>query len=273
MVLQTPRRRHRGIQWMGVGLSVLFLGSLIVAVLSVRHLQGSIPGSDSILSLAVIHQGFLVGTTGGVLASPDGRTWLPATNIPREPVGVASDGTTSYVLAGGVLKSTGDLHAFTTLATGVTGTVMAPGPSGSVDVVAGRTVERILGPAALPPLARVPLSPVFAVAVDGGSADSVLVAGIAGLWRTDDAGATWQRLLGTPTQAVLIDPANSQRILLGTPGGMLESLNGGLSWRQTELRSDIHGLSWGRGKFFAVTTERVVYGSNDGATGWRAFTG
>ena len=26
------------------------------------------------------------------------------------------------------------------------------------------------------------------------------------------------------------------------------------------------------GKFFAVTTERLVYGSNDGTSGWTAFT-
>jgi hypothetical protein len=53
---------------------------------------------------------------------------------------------------------------------------------------------------------------------------------------------------------------------------MLESVDGGLSWRQTQLRKDVHGLSWENGKFFAVTTERIVYGSNDGATGWTALT-
>ena len=115
-----PRRRHRGIQWVGVGVSILFLGALILALLSTRRIQGSIPGSDSMLSLAAIRQGFLVGTAGGLLESPDGRTWLAATNIPREPVSVASDGTTSYVLAGGILKSTKDLRIFGTVATGVT---------------------------------------------------------------------------------------------------------------------------------------------------------
>ena len=99
-----PRRRHRGIQFVGVGVSVLFLGALVLVLLSNSRVQGSIPGSDSILSLAAIHQGFLVGTAAGVLQSPDGKTWLAATNIPREPVAVASDGTTSYVLAGGTPK-------------------------------------------------------------------------------------------------------------------------------------------------------------------------
>src|SRR2546421_59398 len=184
-----PRRRHRGIQFVGIGVGVLFLGALVVVLLSSGRVQGSIPGSDSILSLAAIPRGFLVGTAGGVLQSPDGRTWLAATNIPREPVSVASDGTTSYVLAGGTLKSTRDMRTF-----------------------------------------------------------------------------------GTPSQAVLVDPSSPQRILLGTPGGLLVSENGGLQWHQTEMRKDVHGLSQEGGRFFAVTTERLVYGSNDGTSGWTAFT-
>ena len=78
--------------------------------------------------------------------------------------------------------------------------------------------------------------------------------------------------LRTPSQAVLVDPANPQRILLGTPGGVLVSGNGGLQWHQSEMRKDVHGLSQENGKFFAVTTERIVYGSNDGTNGWTALT-
>ncbi|TMK53277.1 MAG: hypothetical protein E6G66_02480 [Actinobacteria bacterium] len=268
------RRRHRGIQYVGVGVSVLFLGALVLVLLSNGRVQGSIPGSDSILSLAAIHRGFLVGTAGGVLESPDGKTWLAATNIPREPVFVASDGTTSFVLAGGTLKSTRDLRIFGTLATGVTGTVIAPGLDGTLYVAAGRSIDRVASPGGtpLPPLPAAPAPGVFSMAVVGDRPDSVLVGAIGGLWRTDDAGRTWQRILGTPSQAVLVDPSNPQRILLGTPGGVLVSGNGGLQWRQTEMRKDVHGLSQENGKFFAVTTERVVYGSNDGTTGWTALT-
>jgi photosystem II stability/assembly factor-like uncharacterized protein len=112
----------------------------------------------------------------------------------------------------------------------------------------------------------------LAMAVVGDRPGSVLVGAIGGVWRTDDAGATWQRILGTPTQAVLVDPSNPERILLGSPAGVLVSVNGGLQWRQTEMRKDVHGLSAENGKFFAVTTERVVYGSNDGVTRWTAAT-
>jgi hypothetical protein len=265
-------RRHRGIQWVGVGVGVLFLGGLVLALLSTRQRQGSIPGSDSILSLAAIHPGLLVGTAGGVHESPDGRTWVPATNIPREPVSVASDGTTSYVLAGGVLKATRDLRAFGTVATGVTGSVIAPGPGGTVYVAAGGSIARIRPDGArLPALPGSPASQVLGMAVDGDKPGSVLIGGIGGLWRTDDAGAHWQRILGTPTQAVLVDPGDPGRILLGTPGGVLVSVNGGLQWSFTQLRKDVHGLSAEGGRFFAVTTERVVYGSRDGVTGWTAF--
>jgi hypothetical protein len=38
------------------------------------------------------------------------------------------------------------------------------------------------------------------------------------------------------------------------------------------MRKDVHGLSAENGKFFAVTTERIVYGSNDGVTSWTALT-
>jgi hypothetical protein len=53
---------------------------------------------------------------------------------------------------------------------------------------------------------------------------------------------------------------------------VLESVNGGLQWHQTRMRNDVHGLSQARGRFFVVTRERLVYGSDDGVTGWTAFT-
>src|SRR5260370_22568077 len=95
-----PRRRHRGIQFVGVGVSVLFLGALVLVILSSGRVQGSVPGSDSILSLAAIPQGFLVGTAGGVLQSPDGKTWLAAPHLPSEPASLPAGRPPSYLLAG-----------------------------------------------------------------------------------------------------------------------------------------------------------------------------
>src|SRR5205085_2485853 len=172
--------------------------------LSAGRVQGTIPGSDSILSLAALDRGFLVGTNGGVLESSDATTWLAATNIPREPVFVASDGTTAYVHAGQMLKDSSDLRTFATVATGVTGTVVAPGPDRgapqeseaskmSVYVLAGRSIERVAsrGAAALSPLPAPAAPGVFALAVVPGRPGSVLVGTVGGLWRTDDAGVTW----------------------------------------------------------------------------------
>jgi len=267
-------RRHRGIQWAGVIVAVAFLGGLVLALLSTRTIRGSISGSDSILSLAAIHPGFLVGLAQGVDESRDGVTWLPAVNIPREPVQVGSDGVTSFVLAGGTLKATRDLTSFQVVASGVSGTVIAAGGAGATQtlyVLDGSSVDRVVTDGSrLPPVPGAPVGEPLCMAVVRDSPLSLLVGGVPGLWRTDDAGATWQRILGTPAQAVLVDPDNPERILLGTPGGVLLSTNGGLQWRFTALRKDVHGLSAENGKFFAVTTERVVYGSDDGDTGWRA---
>lgn len=267
-------RRHRAIQWAGVIVSVAFLGGLVLALLSTRSISGSIPGSDSILSLAAIHQGFLVGLAQGVDESRDGVTWLPAVNVPKEPVQVVSDGVTSFVLAGGTLKATRDLTSFRTVASGVSGTVIAAGGAGATQTVYllnGGSVDRVVADGTrLAPMPGPPVGEPLCMAVVQDNPLSLLVGGVPGLWRTDAAGVTWQRILGTPAQAVLVDPDNPQRVLLGTPGGVLVSNNGGLQWRFTALRRDVHGLSAENGKFFAVTTERVVYGSDDGDTGWRA---
>ncbi|HMC08622.1 MAG TPA: hypothetical protein VKL22_04820, partial [Actinomycetota bacterium] len=265
------RTRHRAVLWAGFLAIALFLGALVLALLSARRLQGSIPGTDTIVSLAAIHPGFLVGTTGGLVASPDGRTWSAA-RIPRELVAVASDGATAYVLAGADLKATSDLRTFRGVAVGVTGTVIAAGPGGSVYVANGRSLS-VAGPGGagrrLP--VTLPTSQILAMAVDPAEPGSLLAGGVPGLWRSDDAGATWTRLLGTPSQSVLFDPADPRRILLATPGGVLVSANGGLQWRFTEMRLDVHGLSQENGKFFAVTSDRIVYGSPDGVGGWRPF--
>ena len=263
---------HRGIRWLGAGLLVVFAGALVFAVLAARGNRDAVPGSDTIASLGVIPAGYLVGTTGGLTVSPDGRTWSVA-HLPRAVVAVASSDTTAYVLAGGVLRSTTDLHGYATLASGVPGTVIAAAPGGGVEILAGRRLISV-GPsggvAVVTAGASLP-SGLTALAVQPDNAQVVLAGGpIAGLWKSTDGGRHWFQLVKTPTQSVLFDPGDPQRILLGTVAGVLVSARGGFHLRFTSLRLDIHGLGAQGGKFYAVSADRRLFVSPDGLTGWNA---
>lgn len=272
--------RHRGVLWLGVILLAMFTGALMLAILAARGNRDAVPGTDTIASLGVIPAGYLVGTTGGLAVSADARVWSVA-HLPAEVVSVASQGGVAYVLAGGVLRSTSDLKRFVTVANGVTGTVIAVGPGGGVDIVDGQRITQVGGgvgatPGTPPPVqtrqggASMPKG-IVGFAVEPTNADTILAGGpTSGLWETEDGGATWHRLLGTPTQAVVFDPANPQRILLGTVAGVLISVDGGLSWRFTQLRLDVHGLAADGGRFYAVSADRRLFVSPDGVSGWVA---
>lgn len=267
--------RHRGVLWAGVTVGVLFVGGLLVALLGSRVNRDAIPGSQPVASLAAIPAGYLVGTIGALYASPDGATWTPA-RLPAELVATASDGATAYVLAGGDLRSTTDLHTFKLLASAVNGTVVAAGPAGVVDVVSGARILQVGADGAVTALPAGPTKPdgLLGLAVSPVSPSTLLAGGpVSGLWESEDSAATWHRILGTPTQAVLIDAANPQRFLLGTPGGLLVSDDGGAQWRFTDLRLNIHALSQKAGSYFAVGDDRVVYRSPDGVKGWVAVGG
>jgi hypothetical protein len=272
--------RHRGVLWLGVISLVMFAGALLLAILAARGNRDAVPGTDTIASLGVIPAGYLVGTTGGLAVSPDARAWSVA-HLPSEVVPVASQGAIAYVLAGGVLRSTSNLKTFNTLASGVTGTVIAAGPGGSVDIVDGRRIIQVAGGGGANPAGPRPVQihqggpsmpkGIVGVSVDPAHANTILAGGpTSGLWETEDGGATWYRLLGTPTQAVAFDPANPQRILLGTVAGVLISGDGGLSWRFTQLRLDVHGLAAEGGRFYAVSGDRRLFVSPNGVSGWGA---
>jgi photosystem II stability/assembly factor-like uncharacterized protein len=53
----------------------------------------------------------------------------------------------------------------------------------------------------------------------------------AGLWRSDDSGATWQRLLAEPTGRVAVDPHVAGRVAVGTLASVWVSRDGGDTWR------------------------------------------
>ena len=62
--------------------------------------------------------------------------------------------------------------------------------------------------------------------------------GGAHVWRSEDAGVTWQSLAGkgatalpdVPVHALVIDPRNSQRLFIGTDLGLFTTTDGGKTW-------------------------------------------
>jgi hypothetical protein len=268
--------RYRSVLLAGVFVAAAFVVAVIYALFSAGGNAGAVPGSDAIASLAAIPSGFLVGTTGGLAESADGRSWAVA-HLPTELVAVSSNASTAFVLAGGELRSTTDLHTFAPVAA-VAGTVIAAGADGSVDVVGsgGRRISHVApgGVVTTLPSPRSQPTGIFAMAVSP-VADGTIWAGgpVSGLWRTQDGGASWQLLDRIPVQALLVDPAHPEDLYVGTVGGLFASTDGGLRWQPTQLRNDVTGLAEAGGRFYAVGSDRLIYASPNGTTGWAAVAG
>ncbi|HEU5002234.1 MAG TPA: hypothetical protein VFW71_05575 [Actinomycetota bacterium] len=265
------RTRHRGILWAGVTVIILFVGALLFAILGSRGNADAVPGADPVASLAVIRAGYLVGTTGGLAVSPDGRTWSVA-HLPAELVAVAAnDGSTAYVLAGGLVHTTTDLKTYTDVASGATGTVIAAHERGVVIVGQGNRVMRVGVDGIVEDLlpGRSEPSGLRALAASSTDANTFLAGGpVSGLWETTDGATTWHQLLRTPIQAILMDVANPKRFFVGTDGGILVSTDGGRSWTFTSFRLNTEGLAQDGGRIYAIASDRVIYSSPDGVTGW-----
>jgi photosystem II stability/assembly factor-like uncharacterized protein len=108
------------------------------------------------------------------------------------------------------------------------------------------------------------------LAVVGTSSPVFYAAGLgAGLWRSDDGGERWTRLLATPAQAILPDAASPDRILLGTPGGLLVTFDSGRSWRLSTLQVAVRGLARNGSRYYALTGDRLLVASSDGERDWR----
>jgi hypothetical protein len=259
-----------------VGLALLLAllaGAFIVVLISQRRPAGSVPGEASILSLAVIGEGLLVGSERGVASTRDAARWalapLPGDLRTRRAL-VASSDRAAFALAGETLLVTEDLRAFRRLGDRpFPGTALTATPEGTVWIAGGRRLWRIGPGGDVETLELGAGAPREIVALAAASGE-VLYAGspVAGLWRSEDRGASWRRLLGTPNLAVLVDPRDVRRVLLGTPGGILISGDGGLSWRFTEMRQPTSGLAERAGAFFAVTDDRLLYHSPDGERRW-----
>ncbi|HLJ07617.1 MAG TPA: hypothetical protein VKX24_03715, partial [Acidimicrobiia bacterium] len=140
-----------------------------------------------------------------------------------------------------------------------------------VDVLAGQRITRVGadGSESVLPAGRSEPTGIVALALSPANPQTVYLGGpVSGLWRTQDGGATWQLLDRIPAQALLVDPANPQEIFVGTVGGAFVSTDGGQTWAPTSLRNDVNGLSAAGGRIYAVGSERLIYASTDGISGW-----
>jgi hypothetical protein len=262
---------------------LLLLGTAaVVVIFGERRLEGSILGRAPIHSLAVADAGFFVGTDEGLLVSEDGLNWARHRKLPRgEPMVVGAGPFDPDRLANNVafavrgrlvyeLEGSDALEARFGAGRGATALGISPNSlliadsDGGVREVTAEGEGSKLGPG----------GPRQIQAIDGSAQPQayVVAGGIgSGLWRATGTLTTesvvWVRLLETPVTAVVVDPRNPDRILIGTPGGILLSESRGESWRFTEFRGSVSGLSERAGEFFVVS-DRLIYQSPDGDKEW-----
>lgn len=134
------------------------------------------------------------------------------------------------------------------------------------------------------------LGDAWAVSIDPANPD-LLLAGTrpAGLWRSEDAGATWSRCPAPgiaafspqnmgPTRVtqILFDPVDAGTVWAGVEiGAIFVSRDGGRSFRESGaglVSGDVHGLAAfalpGGGKALLATTNRGLHRSEDDGATW-----
>lgn len=235
------------------------------------------PGKAPILSLAVTDKGFLAGTADGLWVSQDGRDWVKHPKLSTGRVTVTHSGGALAAARGSLYLVPNSNQAVKIQA--LTAAPSAMFESGSIRFLVAATgdgrffVSRGRGPFQELKSSNGPRE-VIAVASRIEFDNGVLFAGglVSGLWRASVSGGvvdSWERLNSTPLTAIAMDPDHADKVLVGTPGGILLSEDGGHKWKFTTLRASIEGLASARGEFFALA-DRFVFHSRDGDKDWRA---
>jgi photosystem II stability/assembly factor-like uncharacterized protein len=116
------------------------------------------------------------------------------------------------------------------------------------------------------------------IVVDPHDHRTVYFAGTGGIWRSEDAGASWINVDGTRVLSIAVDPTNSNIVYAGAGVGVLKSTDGGASFspKSTGLPEDIQTSRTGsvlvdpnRPNVLYVGTEGAgVFKSTDGAETW-----
>jgi hypothetical protein len=243
----------------------LLLGSMVAAVVNGVRVKGSVPGKAAILGLAATGDGFLIGTADGVLTSSDGSTWTAVDEFSGESL-VAGAGSGVALLSGGTLYRSGDLEDFTQVVPDLKGVTALTGVSdGTVLAARGRELLSI-GPDGRQEPVEFEKGPreILALAVGEGSSNEMLAGDLStGLWRSEDQGRSWERILETPIRAALVDRGEPGRRLIGTAGGVLWSTETE-PWQFTDLRVAVEALAETDDGYLAITSDRLLFESPDG---------
>lgn len=241
-------------------------GGLVAALVSSRRIEGAVPGNAPILSLAAVPDGFLVGTGRGLYRSPDGRRWGVVEAV-SGAVAVKGMEAGALVASGGSIYTASgisDLNKVAELAERLVAVGGAPGK-----VVAATSAGGILLQEGSR-FSSLPAAPPRGVLALASSGLDIYAAGVAiGLWVTSDAGRSWQQVLATPVTSIEKETVGAGRTFLGTPGGLLVS-DPRVGWRFTSLRVAVNGLAL-RGQYVFAVSNRILYESSGGDTGWRAI--
>ena len=135
-------------------------------------------------------------------------------------------------------------------------------------------------------------SDIFAIEIDERNPDHVIMSACSGIYETKNAGATWRKVNGIPSQsrrtrAILQNPARSEIVYAGTTEGFWLSANGGADWRVTTNRQgfEINAIAVHKNNPDVVFIGTNNYGvmvsrdggrnfapSNEGYSGRRAYS-
>jgi photosystem II stability/assembly factor-like uncharacterized protein len=84
-------------------------------------------------------------------------------------------------------------------------------------------------------------SDIFAIEIDDSNPDHIIASACSGIYETRNAGGTWRKVNGIPSQSrrtrsILQNPGRPETIYAGTTEGFWMSTNGGTDWKVTTSR-------------------------------------